>query len=54
MDGIHAVEQRLAPQPPGDADGFADRGLGGLVLARAEQVLGVVEQPVSQVVGMAC
>ena len=32
---VSAVEQRLAAQPLGDADGFADRGLGGLVFAYA-------------------
>jgi hypothetical protein len=49
-DGLRAVQQRLAAQPPGDADGFADRGRRGLVIARAAEVRGVVEQAVGQVV----
>src|SRR5262245_13162140 len=54
LDGVRAVQQWLAAQPLGDADGFADRGLGGLVLARAQQAGGVVEQPVGEVVGVEC
>jgi hypothetical protein len=37
MDGFRAAKQRLAPQPLGDADGFADRGLGGLAAQRCHQ-----------------
>jgi hypothetical protein len=33
LDGVRAVAQRLAAQPVGDAEGFADRGRGGLVIA---------------------
>ena len=43
LDGFRPVEQRPAAQPLGDA--------GGLVLVHAQQVGGVVEQPVGQVVG---
>ena len=50
LGGVRAVQQRLAAQPAGDAAGFADRGLGGLGVAGSEQVLGVVEQAVSEVV----
>jgi hypothetical protein len=35
LDGVRPVEQRLAAQPLGDASGFADRGLGGLVIPQA-------------------
>jgi hypothetical protein len=31
LGGVRAVQQRLAAQPLGDADGFADRGRPGLV-----------------------
>ena len=42
LGGVRAVEQGLAAQPAGDAAGFADRRLGGLVVAGAEQVPGLV------------
>ena len=45
------VQQRLATQAAGDIAGFADRGPGGLAVVHAEQVGGVVEQAVGQVVG---
>src|SRR5215467_7404768 len=51
LGGVRAVEQRLAAQLLGDAAGLADRGRRGLVIAGAEQVGGVVEQAVGQVVG---
>jgi hypothetical protein len=51
LDGVRPVEQRLAAQPLRDPGGFADRGLSDLVVTRAQQVLGVVEQAVGQVVG---
>src|SRR5215475_3578650 len=51
LDGVGAVEQRLAAQAAGDLAGFADGGPGGLVITGAEQVLGVVEQAVGEVVG---
>ena len=53
LDGVSAVE-RLAAQPLGDAGSFADRGPGGLVIAEVAEVLGVVAQTVSQVVGVEC
>src|SRR5271156_3904601 len=51
LDGVRAVQQRLAAQPGGDAGCFADRGRSGFGLAQAGQVAGVVEQAVGQVVG---
>jgi hypothetical protein len=45
---------RLAGRLPGhtgDAGGFTDGGRGGLAIAEAAEVLGVVEQAVGQVVG---
>ena len=51
LDGLRAVQQRLAAQPLTDTAGFADRGRRGLGLAAGGQVGGVVEQAVGQVVG---
>ena len=45
LGGVRAVEQRLAAQSAGDVAGFSDRFFGGLVIAGAEQVLGVVGRP---------
>jgi hypothetical protein len=42
LDGVGAVEQGRAAQPLGDVAGFADRGLGGLVIVQAEQVGGAL------------
>lgn len=39
---------KLAAQPLGDGVGFADRGPGGMVVVRAQQVLGVDEQAVAR------
>jgi len=44
------VQQRLAPQPPGDAAGFHKSRRGGLVITPVQQVLGVVEQAVGELV----
>src|SRR5580692_9294946 len=49
--GVRAVGQRLAAQPGGDTGGLAGRGRGGRGVAESSQVGGVVEQPVSEVVG---
>jgi hypothetical protein len=38
----------------GDADCFGDRGRGGLGVAGAEQVPGVVEEAVGKVIGVEC
>ena len=46
----NAVEQWLAAESGGDVAGFSYECLGGLVIAGAEQVLGVVEQAVREVV----
>jgi len=51
LGGVRAVEQGLAAESAGDVAGFADGRFGGLVIAQAEQVLGVIEQAVGQVVG---
>jgi hypothetical protein len=48
---VPAVEQWLAAQPGGDAAGLADGRCGGLGLTKVDQVLGVVEQAVGEVVG---
>jgi len=50
LDGVRAVQQRLAAQPPGDTAGFAGRRPRGLVIVGVEQVLGVVEQAMGEVV----
>ena len=44
--GVRAIQQRLAAQPGGDVGGFADGSRGGLVIAEATEVVGVVEQAV--------
>ena len=51
LDGCGAVEQWLAAQPLGDVAGFADRGHGCLRIVELAEAMGVVEQPVGQVVG---
>src|SRR5215471_5584996 len=51
LNGVRAVEQGLAAESAGDVAGFSDGFFGGLVIAQAEQVLGVVEQAVGEVVG---
>src|SRR5215470_6118543 len=51
LGAVGAVEQGLAAQLLGDAAGFAGRGRRGLVIAGAEQVHGMVEQAVGEVVG---
>jgi hypothetical protein len=45
LDGVRAVEQRLAAEPLADANCLADRSRGGLVIAQVEQVTGMVDSP---------
>jgi hypothetical protein len=46
-----AGKQRLAVQAAGDAAGFLDGRRGGVGVAGAPEVLGVVEEAVGEVVG---
>src|SRR5215467_2445498 len=46
-----AIQQGLAAQPGGAGAGLADRRFGGFGITQADEVLGVVEQAVCQVVG---
>ena len=51
---VGAVEQRLAAQAVADGAGFLDGQGGGLGIALAGKVPGVVEQAVGEMVGVDC
>jgi len=53
LDGLGAVQQRLAAQPVGDAPGFLHRGRRALGVTQPREVLGIVEQAMREVIGRA-
>jgi hypothetical protein len=54
LDGGRSGEQRLAMQAGPDATGFVGGHRGGVGITPVKEVVRVVEQPVSEVIGVLC